>query len=151
MGSPPYNIELYEEEDGESPVERWLTEELTPVEAAALGLAMNHILQRHGAAVVETRYGRALGGGLYEFRLDDSVDELLRKLELERGRKLAKAPPGRMLFRVFFHVHRQKLILLLGGYNKGKRDSKHHQQEQIQLARERLKAWKLRQRRALEP
>jgi hypothetical protein len=143
--TPNYRIELYESADGDCPVERWLKQELDPGAAAALGLAMNHILQALGPDVVETRFGKALGAGLFEFRLDDTVDGLLRRFQLNKKPKLAKAPVGRMLLRVFFHIHGDRLLLLLGGYDKGKADSKREQQAQIEVARKRLREWLLRQ------
>jgi hypothetical protein len=51
-----------------------------------------------------------------------------------------------MLLRMFFHVHGDRLILLLAGYDKGKADSKREQQAQIAIARSRLKEWRARQR-----
>jgi putative component of toxin-antitoxin plasmid stabilization module len=147
MATPRFHIELYES-DGDCPVERWLTEELDTIAASAVGLAMNHIVQGLGPDVVATRFGKALGKGLFEFRLDDTVDELLRRLGLPKKSKLAKAKPTRMLLRVFFHVHGDKLILLLGGYDKGKADSKREQQAQIELARARLREWASRKRLA---
>ena len=68
MATPNYRVELYESSDGDTPVERWLTEELDSFASAALGLAMNHILQALGPDVVETRFGRALKEGLYVLR-----------------------------------------------------------------------------------
>src|SRR3954471_20781367 len=130
MSTPDYRLELYESADGDSPIERWLTEELDSFAAGALGLAMNRILQVLGTDVVETRFGKALGGGLFEFRLDDSIDEILRHLHLRKKRKLAGAPAGRMLLRVFFHVHGDRVVLLLGGYDKGRSDGKREQQAQ---------------------
>ncbi len=127
---------------------RWLTEGLTEPEATILGMAMRHYLQHLGPGVVQTRYGRALGGGLFEFRLDDTVDELLNRLNLRRKKKLAHANSGVMLFRVFFSVHGEKVVLLLGGYDKGRHPAKSHQQSQIRVARERLADWKRRQRLA---
>ena len=129
---------------GDSAVYRWLTEDLEEPLAKALGMAMNHILQVHGPAVVETRYGRALKDGLYEFRLDENLTELLQKLGRKVKKDLEKAP-GSVLLRVFFHPHGDKLILLLGGYNKAERTSKSYQQSQIALARKRLADWKRRQ------
>jgi hypothetical protein len=146
MATPNYRIELYESSDGDTPVERWLTEELDASAAGALGLAMNHILQTLGPDVVETRFGKALGAGLFEFRLDDTVDELLRRFQLKKKSKLARASAGRMLLRVFFHVHGDRLILLLGGYDKGKANSRREQQAQIAVARARLREWLARQR-----
>jgi len=142
MATQDYRIELYEDAAGDRPVRRWLTEELDTIEAGALGLAMKHLLQDVGPAVVETRFGKSLGGGLYEFRLDDTPDELLRRFGLKKKRKLSKAPPRRMLLRVFFHVYGDRVILLLGGYDKGKADSKREQQAQIDLARARLREWR---------
>ena len=103
-------------------------------------------LQRLGPDVVRTRHGRALGGGLFEFRLDDTVDEVLNRLKLRRKSKLADAGSVAMLFRVFFSVHGQKVVLLLGGYDKGRHPAKSHQQSQIRLARECLASWRRRQR-----
>ena len=106
---------------------------------------MNHILQKFGPAVVEQRFGKALGQGLYEFRLDLKLDELLRRLGRKRKRKLLRVPPGPLLLRVFFHVYGNKIILLLGGYDKAKRPSRQHQREQISIALSRLARWKARQ------
>jgi hypothetical protein len=39
--------------------------------------------------------------------------------------------------------HGKKFVLLLHGYDKGKNDSKKKQQEEIEIARRRLRAWKL--------
>ncbi|MEO6866882.1 MAG: hypothetical protein ABI200_02560 [Gaiellales bacterium] len=55
---------------------------------------------------------------------------------------------GKILLRVFCHAHGQRIILLVGGYDKGERPSHTHQQQQIALARSRLKSWKARQRPA---
>jgi putative component of toxin-antitoxin plasmid stabilization module len=51
----------------------------------------------------------------------------------------------KILLRVFCHAHGDRIILLLGGYDKGERPSARHQQAQIELARTRLKDWKVRQ------
>ena len=147
---PPFTIEFYEDAEGNSAVYRWLTEELEEPLAKALGISMKHILQAKGAAVVETRYGKALGAGLYEFRLDESLDEVLRKLGLKRKKRLETAPAN-VLLRVFFHVHGDRLILLLGGYNKSERTAKSYQQNQISLARKRLEDWKQRNADARKP
>lgn len=60
----------------------------------------------------------------------------------------AQADSRAMLLRVFFSVHGNKVVLLLGGYDKGRHPAKSHQQSQIRLARERLAAWKRRQESA---
>ncbi len=138
-----YEIEFYENEVGDAPVLRWLREELTPRKRRALGTAMRGVLQVLGVAVCGTEFGRQLGKGLFEFRL--------------RGADLPKVVPGpgaadraeaKILLRVFCHAHGDKLILLLGGYDKGEDASAKRQDAEIAVARKRLKAWQQRQRRS---
>lgn len=139
---PAFEIEFYEDEHGDAPVLRWLCEELSPRKRRALGAAMNNVLQRLGIGVCGTEFGRQLGHGLFEFRL--------------RGEDLEKAVPAggdpdpaeaKMLLRVFCHAHGNKLILLVGGYDKGEAPSSRRQEREISTARARLKEWKARQRR----
>jgi len=54
---------------------------------------------------------------------------------------------AKILLRVFCHAYGDRIVLLLGGYDKGERPSARHQQAQIELAKTRLKTWKARQRR----
>lgn len=144
MVRPPYTLEWYEEEDGDIPVLRWLREDLTPQKRRAMGTAMNEILQHLGPHVVEGNFGRALGGGLFEFRLDQDVQQILARRK-KQARRRDRGDGGKILLRVFCHSHGDKIILLLGGYDKGERPGSRHQQQQIATARERLKAWKARQ------
>jgi putative component of toxin-antitoxin plasmid stabilization module len=51
-----------------------------------------------------------------------------------------------MLVRIFCHAHGNKLILLLGGYDKAKDPSRKRQQAEIETARRRLTDWRRRQR-----
>ena len=78
-----------------------------------------------------------------EFRLDQDASQVLA-----RKGKRARAEifePAKILLRVFCHAHGDRIVLLLAGYDKGERPSSRYQQEQIELARARLKAWKVRQ------
>ena len=146
MAQPPYEIEFYEDEAGELPVRRWLTEDLTPQKRRALGAAMNQILQHDGPKVVNTNFGKALGQGLFEFRLDQDIRQILARKGRRPRRKDIAGDPGAILLRVFFHLHGNKIILLLGGYDKGEHTSSSYQQSQISLARKRLASWKARAR-----
>lgn len=138
---PEYEIEFYEDEHGDAPVLRWLREELSPRKRRALGTAMNRVLQVLGVGVCDTKFGRQLGKGIFEFRL--------------RGADLAEVAPAdeadpaeaKMLLRIFCHAHGDKLILLLGGYDKGEDTSAKRQNKEIAVARTRLKDWQKRQRR----
>jgi hypothetical protein len=57
-------------------------------------------------------------------------------------------PAGeRVLLRVFVHFYGDKVILLLGGYDKGADPKPRRQQREITLARRMLTQFKARQRR----
>lgn len=128
--SPPYEIEFYAEETGEMPALRWIKEDLSPTKRRALGMAMNEVLQRHGVQVVgERSWGRQLGQGLFEFRVDRTVkpdDEIAEKIVL----------------RVFCHAYGDRKVLILHGYDKGKSPASRRQQQEIETARSRLASWR---------
>lgn len=125
-----YELEFYAEESGGMPALRWIKEDLSPIKRRALGMAMNEVLQRHGVQVVgERSWGRQLGEGLFEFRVDRTVkadDEVAEKIVL----------------RVFCHAHGDRKVLVLHGYDKGKSPASRRQQQEIELARSRLTAWR---------
>ncbi len=127
---PPFEIEFYADETGEQPCLRWIREDLSSTKRRALGMAMNEVLQRHGVQVVgERSWGRQLGQGLFEFRVDRTVkpdDQIAEKIAL----------------RVFCHAHGDRKILVLHGYDKGKSPSSRRQQREIEIARSRLAAWR---------
>jgi hypothetical protein len=131
----PFELEFYAEPDGDQPVLRWLREDLTPTQRRAIGVAMAEILQQEGIGVCRGAYGKQLGHGLFEFRLRHDAAEILRSLGKpardERRRE-------RVLLRVFCHAHGNRLILLLGGYDKGADSSTTRQQREIAEARRRL-------------
>ena len=130
---PVYEIEFYETEDGDQPARRWMREELTPTKRRAIGAAMNRILGQEGVNVCQTEWGKALGAGLYEFRLRDEIQE--------------QGVTEKILLRVFFHPYGNKIILLLGGYDKGEHPSGRRQHREIAEARKRLADFLERQRR----
>jgi hypothetical protein len=133
-----YKLEFYEDARGDQPVRRWLTEELSRSQRVALGEAMREQLQERGVGVCATQYGKQLGGGLFEFRLrrDHSAPAV-------RGMDPAEGP--RILLRVFCHAFGDRVILLLGGYDKGASPSPRRQHEEIAVARRRLEDWRRRQ------
>ena len=137
-----FTLEFYETVDGSSPVLRWLREELTPTQRRAIGVAMAEILQADGIGVCRGAYGKHLGDGLFEFRLRHDAAEILRL----RGKP---ARPGageeRILLRVFCHAHGDRIILLLGGYDKRADPSRKRQQREIAIARARLADFRRRQ------
>jgi len=140
--TPSYTLEFYEDEHGDEPVLRWLRE-LTPRKRRAMGVALYEILQYEGPHVVGTNFGKPIGGGIFEFRLDQDASQILAR----KGKpaRTETSEPAKILLRVFCHAHGDKVVLLLAGYDKGERPSARHQQEQIELAKERLRDWKARQ------
>ena len=108
-----------------------------------MGVALFEILQHEGARVVGTNFGKPIGGGIFEFRLDQDASQILAR----RGRRARPEDdePAKILLRVFCHAHGNRIVLLLAGYDKGERPSASHQREQIEIARGRLKDWKVRQ------
>jgi hypothetical protein len=151
MAPRPYRLEFYEDRDGSSPVEHWFSE-LSPVERYTLGSAMDGFLQQAGPelAVLRPQYCSSLGSGLYEFRLEDIAEEQLRQLG-KKTRSALLRTRIKALFRVFFHPHGNRLLLLLGAYDKAKHSSPTYQGRQITLARRRLTDWRARQRGRRSP
>ena len=88
----------------------------------ALGYAVYRLLQRYGVSICDTEFGRQLGGGLFEFRL----------------RLKAPTDGESALVRVFCHAAGGRVILLLGGYGKGKDSGRRRQDREIKVARRRL-------------
>jgi phage-related protein len=130
-----FELRFYEDEQGRSPVLRWLREELTPTQRRAIGVAMAEILQAEGVGVCRTGYGKQLGDGLFEFRLRNDAAEILRSL----GKPARMETAGeRILLRVFCHAHGDRIVLLLGGYDKSTDPSPKRQQREIATARKRL-------------
>src|SRR6266568_375962 len=127
LSSVTHELEFYEDENGDKPVLRWLREELTHTQRFALGQAMREELQEKGIAVCATEFGRQLGKGLFEFRLRRSV---------------GAAEEERILLRVFCHAYGSRIVLLLGGYDKGADPSPRRQNEEIRIARRRLVDWR---------
>lgn len=151
MASRPYRLEFYEGADGDVPVLRWL-QALPEIEAYALGSAMDGLLQQTGPelALLRPQYCSSLGGGLFEFRLEDVSEDMLRHLG-KKTRPAVLRVPVKVLFRVFFHPHGNRVLLLLAGYDKAKHPSRTYQDKQIKLARKRLADWQVRQRRRRSP
>ena len=139
----PWSAEFYEDSHGRMPVKRWM-DKLPNVQAAAMGVAVERILQPRGLDLVGTPWLRPLGDGLFEFRVRHSAEEIQAMYSAagERGR----APHHAVLLRMFVHFHGDKIVLLLNGYDKGRDDSRARQQREIREARKRLGDWRTRQK-----
>ncbi len=134
---PAYQLEFYEDAAGDCPVRRWLAEELTRTQRFALGQAMREQLQAKGVRVCATAFGKQLGKGLFEFRLRRDTSALGLPGSLPAG-------SSRILLRVFCHAYGDRIVLLLGGYDKGADPSPRRQGKEIAIARDRLSDWRRR-------
>lgn len=86
---------------------------------------------------VERSVRKPLGRGLYEFRIRRSLDTILRSAGLP------DAGGGReVLVRVFCAFVGDKVVLLLGGYDKRPDPSARRQQREIARARAELARWR---------
>jgi DNA-binding XRE family transcriptional regulator len=131
-----YELEFFAEDDGTEPVLAWINNDLTATQRRAPGTAMRRILQADGVQVCSTPWGRQLGGGLFEFRVRRTGEQMINEGWAKPG---SINPSERILLRVFCHAHGDKLILLLGGYDKGSAPRRGRQQREINTARARLR------------
>ena len=95
---------------------------------------------------VKTEYGKALGEGLYEFRIRWTAAEISHKVTGLPAADIGGAPEE-ILLRAFFSTAGRKIILLLSGYDKARHSSDRWQQREIAEARRSLAAYRERQRR----
>lgn len=146
-----YSLEYYRSPGGDEPVERWISERLSPTKRRAITMALTHILAVHGIAVCGTEFGRHLGHGLFEFRLRYDEAVLRRRLLIPAGAEPIPIHHDSVLLRVFCHAHGAHRILLLHGYDKGGDPSARRQSREIRIARQRLSDFRLRERGAGDP
>jgi len=143
---PEYEIEFYEEDDRQ-PFRRFL-DELESTKRLAMIAAIERVLAKQGMNVCRSSWGKTLGQGLFEFRVRHTAAEIRTMFG---GDALGVAdhdgPPGKVLLRAFCHACGDRIVLLLGGYDKGEDSSKKRQQEEIKIARRRLRAFQASQRR----
>ncbi|MCW2814195.1 MAG: hypothetical protein JWN84_1650 [Nocardioides sp.] len=148
MNPEDYHLEFFV--DGtQAPVRDWLDEleKSDPAKRDALLYGLSQILARQGTNVCGTEFGKSLKRGLYEFRLRHTRDELQAKVQPHLGTH-DDNEPTKVLLRVFFAVHGDKVVLLLNGYDKGRDPSPKRQSREIALARAHLKTWQRQQRAA---
>lgn len=137
-------MEAFEADDGTVPFERFI-EKLSDLKFAALDAATSRVLAVRGLDLVRTEWMRPLGEGLYEFRVRHDADEIAQMFGGEAA-GVARASEA-VLLRVFVHFHAAKVILLIGGYDKGGDPSERRQQREIRQARRLLTQFQERQKR----
>jgi putative component of toxin-antitoxin plasmid stabilization module len=133
-----WNVEVYEDENGRAPFTNW-TEKLTEAKFVALDAAIRLVLSERGLDLARTEWLKPLGGGLHEFRVRHDENEIQQMFGGREARIRPKAP---ILLRVFVHFHGSKVVLLLGGYDKGRDPGPKRQEREIKKARKLLEHWR---------
>lgn len=136
-----WEVEFYEDENGRQPAREFLLG-LTSAKRAALIAAIEAILRPQGLDVCRSEYGKPLGQGLYEFRVRHDEKTIRRKAGGSGG-----VAGGEVLLRVFFTAYGDRVVLLLGGYDKGVDPSARRQSREIDQARKRLRSFRLQRQR----
>ena len=136
-----WTIEFFEDDQGRQPAAEWLRSLESAKRAAAIAAIETHLTDM-GQDVCATEHGKHLGKGLFEFRVrhDESV------IRGKAGQSSAGKPTA-VLLRIFCHAHGERIVLLLGGYDKGAAPSKKRQDAEIQTARRRLRSFQTRVQR----
>lgn len=144
-----YEVVFYEDENKRQPFRQFL-KDLDRTKELAMIAAIEQILAEQGPNVCRSSWGKQLGEGLFEFRVRHTREEIRRMFDgdplAEPGEK--EGPPGKVLLRAFCHAYGNKVVLLLGGYDKGGDASAKRQQLEIATARKRLRAFQATQRAA---
>ena len=143
MRGGPWRLEVYETEDGRQPFIAWI-EKLPETKFVSLDAALRLVLAERGLDLVRTEWLKPLGEGLHEFRIRHDGVEIRRMFGSEEP--CGDRRRERILLRVFVHFHGSRVVLLLGGYDKGKDPSERRQQREIGQARKYLADWRRRQR-----
>jgi hypothetical protein len=145
MADAGWDIEFYQDENGREPCREWI-QGLSREKRLALETAIEHVLAARGIDVVATAFGKALGQGLYEFRLRWSAEEVAHKVGTVLAQPVTETE--NILLRVFFCTSGRKIILLLNGYDKAKDSSDRRQDKEIAAARKLLTAHREAKKRA---
>ncbi len=140
----PWTLEVFRADDGTIPYRRFAAS-LSDFRFAALDTAINHVLASHGLDLASSHWLRPLGDGLHEFRIRHEARDIAGMFDVEPPSAGAKKES--VLLRVFVHFHGEKVILLLGGYDKGRSPKARRQQREVERARKLLTQYKERQRR----
>ena len=140
---PAWTPEVFVDDNGYEPFTSFI-ESVPDFTFVALDAAIRLVLSVRGLELARTQWLKALGDGLYQFRVRHDAEEIARMFGDDEALAVATgvSRPGPVLLRVFVHFHGDKVILLLSGYDKGDDPSKKRQEREIAAARKYLRVWK---------
>ena len=130
-----FTLEYHRTADGDQPVRRWIDHDLSAAQRKAVMAALKYLLATGGIGICASEYGRHLGRGLFELRIRHDEQTIIKKAGLPIA---AQTPRADVLLRVFCHAKGDRVILLLGGYDKGGDPSPRRPAREIEVARRRL-------------
>ena len=136
-----FTLEYYRTADGDQPVRRWIDHDLSAAQRKAVMAALKYLLAAEGIGICASEYGRHLGRGLFELRIRHDEQTIIKKAGL---RIAAQTPRADVLLCVFCHAMGDRVMLLLGGYDKGGDPTTRRQAPEIEVARRRLADYRLR-------
>ena len=122
-------------------MEKWI-DGLSDQKSEAVVVALQEVLALNGINLASSAWLKSLGKGLYEFRIRHSASEIKAMYKVANKGLVGGAEA--ILLRVFVAFEGERLIVLMGAYDKGKDDKQGFQQAQIEIARKRLRDWKRR-------
>lgn len=141
MSDPDWELVPVELDGGRIPYADFLRR-LDPYLQVVADTAVRTILASEGINVCRSEWGKPLGKGLYEFRIRRTLRTICNQTGHPLPAGLAADDP--VLLRVFFAVSGRRVLLLLGGYDKGSEPSDRAQQREIKAARAVLTAYRYR-------
>jgi hypothetical protein len=141
----PWTLETFRSDDGSIPLQRFL-DGLSDDKFNAADTAIQRVLAVRGIELVRTQWLKPLGGGLHEFRVRHDAAEICRMFGGGVGPEV-QGSDGAVLLRIFVHFYGDKVVLLLGGYDKRADPKSRRQQREIAAARRLLGQFKARRRR----
>lgn len=138
-GPGEWTLSTYETADGLVPFDAFV-DDLDLYEQRLLHVCLQEVLAKQGHNVCGSQWGKNLTGGLYEFRVGQSMASVCGTAGIPVPDSYADKADRRPLLRVFFTVYGDRVVLLLGGYDKGADPSTKRQGKEIKRARKLLTA-----------
>lgn len=134
-----WTVEVYEDGGFERFYRR-----LDEAEQATTRAAIEYVLSRLGMDICATEWGKSLGNGLYELRIRRTLGTIVGEYGPAEVADVvpAKLSKRRVLIRVYCTFHGDRVVLLLGGYNKLRAPSRKQEQREIAAARSALNQWR---------
>ena len=136
--------EPFEADDGTVPYEQFL-DDLSDFKFVAVDLAVQRVLCVRGLDLARTEWLKALGEGLHEFRVRHDANEIAHMFGGDETEAVGRRE--KVLLRAFVHFYGDKVILLLGGYDKRRDPNERRQEREIAQARKLLRQFKERAKR----